>query len=382
MITRIPAYLYRGGTSKGPLILAQHLPASREVLDRVMLGAMGAPHKRQVDGIGGAETLTSKIAVVAKSKRTDADIDYLFIQVNPESDIVDYSSNCGNMLSAVGPFALEMGVVKPKDPLTTARIYNINTDSVIEVILQTPGGEVTYEGDTAIDGVPGTAAPVRQNFAGSVGSKTGKLFPTGHKTEVIDGIEVTCIDVAVPMVIVPAEALGRTGHESKAELDADSALIKRLDRVRVEAGHRMGLGDCSALVVPKPVLVAAPAGAGTIASRDFVPFNCHATYSVTGSMALSVASRIEGTVANRYAKAAAADPDRVSIEHPGGVIDVQVRLRDSVDGVKVDEASLLRTCRKLFEGQICIPSRVWDGSGTAADAAQIAAGLSLPAASL
>lgn len=382
MITRIPAFLYRGGTSKGPLILAQHLPAARGVLDRVMLAAMGSPHKRQVDGIGGAETLTSKIAVVAKSARPDADIDYLFIQVNPESDIVDYSSNCGNMLSAVGPFALEMGLVPAKDPQTSARIYNINTDSVIEVILQTPEGGITYEGDAAIDGVPGTAAAVRQNFAGSVGSKTGKLFPTGHKTEIIDGIEVTCIDVAVPMVIVPAEAVGRTGHESKAELDADTALIRRLDRMRVEAGHRMGLGDCSALVVPKPVLVAAPAGAGTIASRDFVPFNCHATYSVTGSMALSVASRIAGTVASRCAKPAADDPQRVSIEHPGGVIDVQVRLRESAEGIVVEEASLLRTCRKLFEGNICIPSRVWDGAGKATDAAQIASGLSLPAASL
>ena len=382
MITRIPAFLYRGGTSKGPLILAQHLPAAREVLDRVMLAAMGSPHKRQVDGIGGAETLTSKIAVVAKSKRADADIDYLFIQVNPESDIVDYSSNCGNMLSAVGPFALEMGLVPGGTPQTKTRIYNINTDSVIEVILQTPDGGITYDGDAAIDGVPGTAAPVRQNFAGSVGSKTGKLFPTGHKTEVIDGIEVTCIDVAVPMVIVPAEAVGRTGHESKAELDADAALIARLERMRVEAGHRMGLGDCSALVVPKPVLVAAPAGPGTIASRDFVPFNCHATYSVTGSMALSVASRISGTVASRCAKPAVDDPARVSIEHPGGVIDVQVRLRESAEGIAVEEASLLRTCRKLFEGNICIPSRVWDGAGKAADAAQIAAGLSLPAASL
>ncbi len=382
MITRIPAYLYRGGTSKGPLILARHLPAAREVLDRVMLAAMGSPHKRQVDGIGGAETLTSKIAVVAKSARPDADIDYLFIQVNPESDIVDYSSNCGNMLSAVGPFALEMGLVPAKNPLTTTRIYNINTDSVIEVVLQTPDGGITYDGDASIDGVPGTAAPVRQNFAASVGSKTGKLFPTGHKSELIDGVEVTCIDVAVPMVVVPAEAVGRTGHESKVELDADVALIQRLDRMRVEAGQRMGLGDCSALVVPKPVLVASPAGTGTIASRDFVPFNCHATYSVTGSMALSVASRIEGTVANRYAKGPVADADRVSIEHPGGVIDVQVRLRESPDGVTVDEASLLRTCRKLFEGQICIPSRVWDGSGKAVDAAEIAAGLSLPAASL
>lgn len=382
MITRIPACLYRGGTSKGPLILARDLPAGREVLDRTMLAAMGSPHKRQIDGIGGAETLTSKIAVVSKSARADADIDYLFIQVNPESDIVDYSSNCGNMLSAVGPFALEMGLIPGRDPVTTVRIYNINTDSLIEVILQTPGGVISYDGDAAIDGVPGMAAPVRQNFARAVGSKTGRLFPTGHRTEMIDGIEVTCIDVAVPMVIVPAAAVGCSGHETKAELDANAPLIARLDRMRVEAGLRMGLGDCSALVVPKPVLVAAPAGSGSIASRDFVPFNCHATYSVTGSIALSVACRIGGTVASRLARPQAAAPGVVSIEHPGGVIDVGVRLRESGSEIVLEEASLLRTCRKLFEGQICIPARVWDGAGRAASAAQIAASLGMPAATL
>lgn len=380
MITRIPAVLYRGGTSKGPLILARDLPAARDVLDRTLLAAMGSPHPRQVDGIGGAETLTSKIAVVSESARDDADLDYLFIQVNPESDRVDYSSNCGNMLSAVGPFALEMGLVPAGRPDTRTRIHNINTDSVIEVVLQTPQGEIAYDGDAAIDGVPGTAAPVRQNFAASVGSKTGTLFPTGRRTESIDGVEVTCIDVAVPMVIVPALALGRTGHESKAELDADAALIARLERMRVEAGHRMGMGACGPLVVPKPVLVAAPAGAGSIASRDFVPFNCHATYSVTGSIALSVACRIPGTVAQRLAKPGAGHPDPVRIEHPSGLIDVHVRLREHAGGIALEEASLLRTCRKLFEGNICIPARVWDGRGKAASAAQIAAGLERPVA--
>ncbi len=372
MITRIPAYLYRGGTSKGPLILARDLPADRGTLDRVLLAAMGSPHKRQIDGIGGAETLTSKIAVVSESTHAGVDVDYLFIQVNPESDVVDYSSNCGNMLSAVGPFAVEMGLIRPQDPDTRVRIYNINTDSVIEVILHTLGAEITYDGEAAIDGVPGTAAPVRQNFAGTVGSKTGKLLPTGRKTEEIDGVEVTCIDMAVPMVIVPASAVGKTGYESKAELDADTILIERLGRIRVEAGKRMGMGDCSALVVPKPVLVAPPRGTGTIASRDFVPFNCHATYSVTGSIALSVSSIIEGTIANLLAQADQANPGRVKIEHPSGIIDVDVRAHQTAGGLKVEEASILRTCRKLFEGQICIPSRIWDGSGKARNAAELA----------
>lgn len=372
MITRIPAYLYRGGTSKGPLILASDLPADRRTLDAALLAAMGSPHKRQIDGIGGAETLTSKIAVVSKSSRPGFDVDYLFVQVNPESDLVDYSSNCGNMLSAVGPFAIEMGLVQARDPETRIAIFNLNTNSKIEVILHTPGAEVTYDGDAAIDGVPGTAAPVKENFAGTVGSKTGKLLPTGSMSEEIDGIEVTCIDVAVPMVIVPAAAVGKTGYESKAELDPDTALISRLEKIRVEAGKRMGLGDCSKLVIPKPVLVAPPRAGGTIASRDFVPFNCHATYSVTGSMALSTACILPGTVANRMATVKDNGRQVVAIEHPGGVIDVEVVARQVGGKFSLEEANLLRTCRKLFEGQICIPSRIWDGARKARDAMQLA----------
>lgn len=373
MITRIPAHLYRGGTSKGPLILASDLPVSRRTLDAVLLAAMGSPHKRQVDGIGGAETLTSKIAVVSKSARPGCDIDYLFVQVNPESALVDYSSNCGNMLSAVGPFAIEMGLVPATDPQTRLTVFNINTHSGIEVILHTPGGEVTYEGCAEIAGVPGTAAPVKENFAGTVGSKTGKLLPTGKASEEIDGVEVTCIDVAVPMVIVPATAVGKTGHESKAELDPDAALIARLEKIRVEAGRRMGLGDCSALVIPKPVLVAAPAAGGTIASRDFVPFNCHATYSVTGSMALATACLLPGTVAHRLAAVQGGGRQVVAIEHPGGTLEVEVLARQAGGTFVLEEANLLRTCRKLFEGQICIPARIWDGSDKARDAMQLAA---------
>jgi 4-oxalomesaconate tautomerase len=337
-----------------------------------MLAAMGSPHKRQIDGIGGAETLTSKIAVVSKSVRPGIDVDYLFIQVNPESDIVDYSSNCGNMLSAVGPFAIEMGLVKTGSPETAVSIFNINTNSRIDVILQTPGGELTYEGDAAIDGVPGTAAPIRENFAATIGSKTGRLLPTGVARERIDGIDVTCIDVAVPMVIVPAASVGKRGYESKAELDVDAALIARLERIRVEAGQRMGLGDCSRLVVPKPVLVAPPRSGGTIASRDFVPFNCHATYSVTGSMALATACMLPGTVAHDMAKLVAAERQTIAIEHPSGVIEIEVSARQAGEQFVLEEASMLRTCRKLFEGVICVPGRIWDGGSKAASAAQLA----------
>lgn len=372
MMTKIPSILYRGGTSKGPLILASNLPADRRTLDRVLLAAMGSPHRRQIDGIGGAETLTSKIAVVSKSSRPGIDVDYLFVQVNPESDIVDYSSNCGNMLSAVGSFAIETGLMRAQSPVTRVNIFNLNTNSKIEVVIQTPDGEVTYEGDGAIDGVPGTAAPVKQNFAGTVGSKTGKLLPTGKASEEIDGIEVTCIDVAVPMVIVPAAAVGKTGYESKAELDPDAGLIARLEKIRIEAGYRMGLGDCSKLVIPKPVLVAPPRAGGSIASRDFVPFNCHATYSVTGSMALSTACILPGTVAHRLAKLAGTGRQVIAIEHPGGALEVESFARQVGAKFSLEEATLLRTCRKLFEGRICIPARVWDGRNKARDAAQLA----------
>ncbi len=372
MITRIPAHLYRGGTSKGPLILATDLPADRATLDAALLAAMGSPHRRQIDGIGGAETLTSKIAVVSRSAQPGIDVDYLFVQVNPESDIVDYSSNCGNMLSAVGPFAIEAGLVAACDPETRVVIYNINTNSKIEVLLRTPGGAVTFDGDAAIDGVPGTAAPVRQNFAGTVGSKTGKLLPTGATRDEIDGVTVTCIDVAVPTVIVAAGAVGKSGYETKAELDADTALIARLERIRVEAGRRMGLGECGRLVIPKPVLVAPPRAGGTIASRDFVPFNCHATYSVTGSMALSTACVLPGTVAHELARTAGTDRRTIAIEHPGGVINVEVCARTRDGQFVLEEASLLRTCRKLFEGAICLPAGVWNGRGKAHDAMQLA----------
>lgn len=363
MITRIPAVLYRGGTSKGPLFLASDLPNDPGgLLDQVLLSAMGSPHPRQIDGLGGAESLTSKVAIVSLSRRPDADIDYLFAQVTPNSDIVDYASNCGNMLSAVGPFAIEQGLIAAGDPTTTVRIYNVNTDSVIVAELRTPGGEVTYDGDAAIDGVGGTAAPVRLNFARTIGSKTKKLLPTGKVREIIDGIEVTLIDVAVPMMIVPASAVGKTGHETKAELDADTALIARLERMRNEAGSRMGLGDTSQLVVPKPVLVAAPAKGGVIASRDFVPYNCHATHSVTGSMALSTACVLPGSVAADLAVLPAGAVKNIVIEHPSGVIEIEVEaLGTGLADFELRQASLIRTCRKLFEGVVCIPGRVWTG---------------------
>lgn len=367
----IVATLFRGGTSKGPLFLASDLPRDKDKLDAVLLAAMGSPHKRQVDGIGGAESLTSKVVIVSRSSRNDADVDYLFAQVNPESPLVDYKSNCGNMLSAIAPFAVENGLVAAQGGKTTVRIYNINTDSVIESTIDTEDGAVRYEGDAAIDGVPGTAAPVIENFAKTVGSKTKKLLPTGNVTETIDGVDVTCIDVAVPTVMLYADSVGLEGNETKAELDARPDLIARLNKIRVEAGLRMGMGDCTEYVVPKPLVISRPRNGGKITSRDFVPYNCHATHSVTGATALAAACVLPGTLAHRIAQVPLNALTTIGIEHPGGQMDMDVEAIVKDGSFVLTQANLLRTTRRLFSGTVFIPSRIWDGRGKARDVADM-----------
>jgi 2-methylaconitate cis-trans-isomerase PrpF len=367
----IQATLFRGGTSKGPLFLASDLPRDKSKLDAVLLATMGSPHKRQVDGIGGAESLTSKVVIVSRSGRNDADVDYLFAQVNPESPLVDYKSNCGNMLSAIAPYAVENGLVAANGGKTMVRIYNINTDSVVESTIETRDGEVCYDGDAVIDGVPGSAAPVIENFAKTVGSKTKKLLPTGHVTEVIEGMRVTCIDVAVPTVMVEATSLGIQGDETKDDLDGRPELIALLNRVRVDAGRRMGLGDCAEYVVPKPLVISRPRNGGAITSRDFVPYNCHATHSVTGAAALATACALPGTLANRFANVPLGILTTVGIEHPGGRLDMDIEATMKDGAFLLTQANLLRTTRRLFSGTVFIPARIWDGSNKAVDVADI-----------
>jgi len=353
MQRHVPCTLYRGGTSKGPLFFSHDLPPRGPALDRTLLAIMGSPNRRQIDGLGGAETLTSKVVIVSKSERPDCDVDYLFAQVTPGSSIVDYESNCGNMLSAIGPFVIEKGIVKPaKGDTTDVRIYNVNTDSIIVAKISTPGGQVTYEGDAAIDGVDGTAAPVVLNFARTVGSRTSGLLPTGAQSEQIDGVRVSLVDVAVPTMIVAANDLGKTGHEPKAILDADKDLIARLEGMRREAGRRMGLGNVADMVIPKPLMVSRPASGGTITSRDFVPHNCHATHSVTGAMALSAACLLPGTVAQELAVTKGSGRQDIVIEHPSGKMAIAAQLELSNKAPELKEASLLRTCRKLMEGSV------------------------------
>lgn len=373
-MTKIPSILYRGGTSKGPLILATDLPCDNQVLDRVLLAAMGSPHPRQIDGIGGAEILTSKVAIVGRSSHPDADVDYLFAQLLPDSSEIDYFALCGNMLSAVGPFAIERGLVPVDGKSTRVRIFNLNTSSLITVMVATPDGEVTYDGDQSIDGVNGTAAPLIADFSATAGCKTGALLPTGNPVDRINGIDVTCIDAANPAIIVAADSLSISGAEEKAELDGNQRLIELLQELRIAAGFLMGLGDCRNFVLPKPIVVSRPRNGGSITGRDFVPDRCHAAFSVTGSIALSAACLVPGSVAQRVTGLAPTEDARISIEHPFGFlnVDVGIRLLDGI--VTLEKARTIRTCRKLFDGNIFVPSWVWDGSGRALDAVSIYAG--------
>ncbi|MDQ1211205.1 4-oxalomesaconate tautomerase [Pantoea anthophila] len=355
---KIPCVLMRGGTSKGPVILASDLPANVEERDAVLLGLMGAGHELEIDGIGGGSPQTSKVAIVSPSQHPDADVDYLFVQVMVNERRVDTTPNCGNMLCAVGPFAIEKGLVSASCPVTTVRIRNLNTGTLVDAEVQTPDGRVTYEGDTHIDGVPGTAAPLGLTFLNSAGCKTGKLLPTGNVIDRIEDVEVTCIDMAMPMMLIDAAQMGKTGYEKPAELEADRAFMARLEHLRRQAGRAMGLGDVADKVIPKPVLLSKPHAGGTISVRYFMPHACHRSLAITGSIGISTATRIEGSVAHRVIAGQPKTPytNIIDIEHPGGKISVS--LTNESHEIEKTRAAVIRTCRKLFEGAVCVPDAV------------------------
>lgn len=344
---RVPCVLMRGGTSRGPFFLATDLPADRAARDEILISALGAGHELQIDGIGGGNPLTSKVAIIGRPSRPDADVDYLFAQVKVGERTVDTSPNCGNMLSAVAPFAIEQGLVTAASGTTTVRVHNVNTGKLIDVTVETPRGRVTYEGAAAIDGVPGTAAPILMTFLDAAGAKTGRLLPSGAARDTIDGVEVSCVDAATPLVILRASDLGKTATETPAALDGDRAFMARLERIRREAGGRMGLGDVSALVIPKPVIVAAIAGEpAAIAARYFMPHACHKAFAVTGGVGLATACATPGTIVADMVDAATASA--LSIRHPAGRLDLKI---DRHVGAE-PRVSVIRTARRLFEGAV------------------------------
>jgi 4-oxalomesaconate tautomerase len=350
----------RGGTSKGPYINTADLPMQREARDRVLLRIMGSPDRRQIDGLGGGEFLTSKLALVGASKREGIDVDYLFAQVGIEMPIVDTEPPCGNMLAGVGPFAIETGIVKATDPSTRVMIFNENANSKVEAIVQTPRGRVTYEGATTIDGVPGSAAPVMLNFADIVGGKTGSLLPTGAIRDVIDGVEVSCVDASMPMVLIRADVLGLTGGEDEAFFGTHKELMTRIESVRRIAGRRMGLGDVGGTVVPKLGIVSTAAAGGTIRSRYLTPHTLHAAHAVTGGICVAAAACLPGSVAHDVAKLSGTGDERVVIEHPSGTLEIALEIAVNEDYWTVVKAGVVRTARKIMSGFVYVSDSDWN----------------------
>ena len=348
----IPCTWMRGGTSKGAYFLARDLPDAETERDTLLLSVMGSPDPRQIDGIGGADPLTSKVAVVGASDRPDADIDYLFLQVFVDRAIVTDRQNCGNILSGVAQFAVERGLIEAKADRTEVAVYMVNSAQVAGVTIETPGGAVTYDGDARIDGVPGTAAPVLQNFPEAAGSTCGALLPTGNAADVIDGVEVTCIDNGMPVVVMRASDLGVTGYESREDLEANTTLEARLESIRRQAGPRMNLGDVGEQSVPKMTLAAPPRAGGAVATRTFIPHRCHASIGVLGAVSVATACMLPGSSAHALARVPAGAEKLVSVEHPSGETSVVMNVAMRNGALEVSRAAVLRTARKLFEGRV------------------------------
>jgi 4-oxalomesaconate tautomerase len=337
--------LMRGGTSKGAYFLAVDLPAEPGFRDDLLLRVMGSPDVRQIDGLGGAHPLTSKVAVVSDSADPEADVDYLFLQVGVDEPKVSDRQNCGNMLAGVGPFAVERGLVAPGADETSVRIRMVNSGELATATFPTPDGRVDYTGDTEISGVPGSAAPVVIEFPPG----TGPLLPTGNLRDIVAGVEVTCVDNGMPTVLAPAGSLDVTGYEDPADLEANGKLARRLHDIRLAAGELMGLGDVSTTTVPKLTLLAPPRHGGVVATRTFIPVRCHTSIGVLGAASVAAGLRLEGSVARGVATVPE-QGDRLRIEHPSGFTDIESTLDRTHHLPRARRTAVVRTARKIFDG--------------------------------
>jgi 4-oxalomesaconate tautomerase len=355
MQTAIRAFLMRGGSSKGLYFLKDDLPDDPALRDRVLVAAMGED-KRQIDGAGGAHPLTSKVAVVSRSEDPEADVDYLFAQVVVGEGRVDTTPNCGNMLAGVGPFAIETGLVEAADGETSVRVRMLNTGNLCELLVQTPGKRVEYQGDARIDGVPGTAAPIVCNYLDVAGSVCGSLLPTGNVVDEVGGVRVTCIDNGMPVVVLRAADFGITGYETPAELDADEGLKRRVEAIRLEVGPLMNLGDVTKKVVPKMSLIAPARSGGHVSTRTFIPHDCHAAIGVLGAVSVATACILPGSVAEGIAEVPAGRTKQMSVEHPSGEFSVTLEVGGTPESPTVDKAGLLRTARLIFRGEVQVPA--------------------------
>jgi len=352
MQVAVPCMLMRGGTSKGTYFLASDLPADPAKRDKALLGIMGSPDKRQIDGVGGAHPLTSKVAIVKKSERAGVDVDYLFVQVMVEEAKASTSQNCGNILAGVGPFALEKGLVQAEDGETVVTVYMENTDSVAKQRIQTPGRKVQYEGDARIDGVPGSHAPIMIEFLDVAGSSCGALFPTGNFVDNVNGLNVTMVDNGMPVVMIDARELGLVGDESIEALEANAPLKKILEDLRLQVGPLMNLGDVKDKTVPKMTIVSAPKAGGILNTRSFIPHRVHDAVGVLAAASVATAANIPGAVGHDIANIPTGQRRVCEVEHPTGSMGVEVVLDDDPQVRVPKSTSIMRTARLLFAGTV------------------------------
>ncbi len=356
----IPFMFFRGGTSRGPYFLSENLPQDKDLLAEVLISVIGAGNIRNIDGLGGGSSVTTKVAILSKSKEKYADVEYLFAQVGVDKKLVDFGPTCGNILVGVGPAAIEMGLVTAVGDQTKVRIRASNTNALVESIVETPGGVVNYEGNQTVDGAPGTSAPVVLNFMNTVGSITGKMFPTGKKTDIIQGLQVTCIDVAMPMMIARAGDFGITGYETPQELDENRKLFAQMETIRIEAGQRMGLGNVSDRVTPKIGLVSKAINGGHFSARYFMPWHTHPSMAITGSQCLGACFLSPGTITENLASKRESSPLDMVIEHPMGKIKIVTNFDYENDDLNFISAGVVRTARLIAEGKVFIPRSVSD----------------------
>jgi 4-oxalomesaconate tautomerase len=350
----------RGGTSKGLYFHARDLPDDKPTRDLVLLAAMGSPDPRQIDGMGGAHPLTSKVAIVSPPSRADADVDYLFQQVVVDEARVDGSQNCGNLLAGIGPFAIESRLLKANGGTTDVRIHMLNTKSIAVARIQTPGGRVRYDGEARIDGVPGTAAPIPIDFLDVAGSSCGALLPTGHARDEVNGIELTAIDNGMPVVVMRARDFSKTGYESPEELEADAELKAKIEAIRLKIGPTMNLGDVAKKTVPKMCLVAPAQHGGAICTRNFIPHRVHEAIGVFGAVSVATACVVPDSIAAEIAGLKGGSGERsLDVEHPTGFFTVDMDATIDGSDVTVHRAALLRTARLLMRGEVLIPASVW-----------------------
>ena len=355
----IPYYFMRGGSSRGPYFKRQDLPNDLDHLSEVLISAVGSGHPLNIDGIGGGNAVTTKVAMLSLSNDEWADIDYFFAQVSVEDRLVDYKPTCGNILAGVGAAAIEMGLVKAENQMTSIKIRSINTNAKITAHVQTPNNQVKYDGSCVIDGVPGSAAPVELEFLNVAGSSTGAFLPTGNLIDKFDDIEVTCMDVAMPLVIARAKDFGLIGTETVNELNHNNEFFTKMERVRLAAGQAMGMGDCSKSVTPKFGLMAPHKDKNHVIVRYFMPWKTHPSMAVTGGQCLASCALTPGTIADGMMQSLHHYPSNVTLLHPSGKLDVKVAYEIVNNIFQHYSTTLTRTCRKLAQGQVFIPESIW-----------------------